>query len=262
MFEISSVREKAERARAYGEDLFSSSPRLQHKICSEPLRDAVISPAKNHPPKKGLSFKEGQARLLHDLANIELQAMELGYRSLIEFPEAPQGFREELLAITVQEAEHLQLCLNAIEKLGFKWGDWPIHLGLWQAVSEKDSLLDRILIVHRYLEGSGLDAGETLIRRLDSVDGVTLRPVLKTIFDDEVAHVDFGSRWYREICVKEKINPQDDFPERMDKLRQVLPRRVEPISHVKRKAAGFDEKEIFYLEKLRESMLVPQQRPQ
>jgi uncharacterized ferritin-like protein (DUF455 family) len=255
MLAIASVREKIHQAQRYCEDLFLSEPCLSHEILAAPLRDAVIAPAKTHPPKKGLSYVEGQARLLHDLANIELQAMELGYRSLAEFPDAPVGFREELLKITIQESQHLELCLNAIEKLGHQWGEWPIHLGLWQAVSAQDSLLDRILIVHRYLEGSGLDAGETLLRRLDSVNGVTLRPVLKTIFNDEVAHVEFGSRWYRAVCRQEKRDPQNDFPERMTRLRRVLPRRVEPISRPKRLAAGFDETEISYLENLRQSMI-------
>lgn len=255
MFEIASVREKIEKCRAYCEDALSSNRSFTHHVPAMPLRDALVSAAKNHPPKKGLSFIEGQARLLHDLANIELQAMELGYRTLVEFPEAPQGFREELLAITVQESQHLQLCLDAIEKLGHRWGHWPIHLGLWQAVGAQDSLLDRILIVHRYLEGSGLDAGETLLRRLDSVDGVTLRPVLKTIFEDEVSHVEFGSRWYRLICQSDRLDPQDDFPKRMDSLRKILPRRVEPISRAKRLAAGFSESEIQYLQDLRASMI-------
>lgn len=255
MFEIASVREKIQNCQKYCEDTLAAHRSFAHHVPESPLRDAIISPAKNHPPKKGLSFVEGQARLLHDLANIELQAMELGYRTLVEFPEAPQGFREELLAITVQESQHLELCLNAIEKLGHQWGQWPIHLGLWQAVGAKDSLLDRILIVHRYLEGSGLDAGETLIRRLDSVAGETLRPVLKTIFDDEVSHVDFGSRWYREICKMDRLDPQEDFPTRMDSLRKILPRRAEPISRSKRLAAGFTENEISYLEKLRASMI-------
>ena len=121
------------------------------------------------PAKKGLSFKEGQARLLHDLASIELQAMELCLRSLYEYPDAPVAFREQLATIALGEGNHLQLCLNGIETLGFAWGDWPVHVALWHSTANSDSLLDRILIVHRYLEGSGLDAGDTLLRRLSGV---------------------------------------------------------------------------------------------
>jgi uncharacterized ferritin-like protein (DUF455 family) len=227
-----------------------------------PLREFPVDPGRDVqilvpgllPPKKGLSFKEGQARLLHDLASIELQAMELGLRTLHEFPEAPQGFREELVAVVRSEGQHLELCLNGIEALGFKWGDWPVHNMLWASVAADDSLLDRILIVHRYLEGSGLDAGETLMRRLDAVLESPLHSISKTIVTEEIGHVEFGSRWYREICAREKIDPQGDFPRRLESFRYRIPKRIEKISRNFRLKAGFTESEISYLEDLRARM--------
>ncbi|MBV2167821.1 MAG: ferritin-like domain-containing protein [Bdellovibrio sp.] len=224
----------------------------------EPARDVPILHPKQHPPKKGFSTPEGQARMLHDLASIELQAMELGVRTLTEFPEAPDGFREELMAVTISEAEHLRMCLEGIESLGFKWGDWPVHLALWRAVGPEDSLLDRILIVHRYLEGSGLDAGDTLIRRLEGTAGKeTIQKIVKQINFEEIGHVDFGSRWYREICKTDKRDPGVDFPERMDSLRQRLPKRIEPLNKGLRLKAGFTEAEIQYFENLRQDFLKP-----
>lgn len=218
----------------------------------EPARDVEVLHPKHHPPKKGFATPEGQARMLHDLANIELQALELGVRTLVEFPEAPQAFREELLAVTVSEAQHLRMCLEGIEDLGFKWGDWPVHLALWRAVDREDSLLDRILIVHRYLEGSGLDAGDTLIRRLEGTSGKeTIQKIVKQINFEEIGHVDFGSRWYREICDREKIDPNADFARRMNDLRIRLPKRVEPINDELRRKAGFTDPEIEYYKQLR-----------
>lgn len=225
----------------------------------EPARDVEVLHPKLHPPKKGFSTPEGQARMLHDLANIELQALELGVRTLVEFPQAPQGFREELLAVTVSEAQHLRMCLEGIESLGFKWGDWPVHLALWRAVAPEDSLLDRILIVHRYLEGSGLDAGDTLIRRLQGTSGKeTIQKIVKQINYEEIGHVDFGSRWYREICKLEKIDSQEDFPKRMDELRLRLPKRVEPVNQELRRQAGFTDSEIEYYQQLRLDFLEKQ----
>lgn len=225
-------------------------------VPEEPARDISVLHPKYHPPKKGFSTFEGQARMLHDLASIELQAMELGVRTLVEYPDAPQGFREELMAVTVSEAQHLRMCLEGIEALGFKWGDWPVHLALWRAVASEDSLLDRILIVHRYLEGSGLDAGDTLIRRLEGTTGKeTIQKIVKQINYEEIGHVDFGSRWYREICRSSKIDPSTDFPERMISLRQRLPKRVEPINKELRMKAGFSEEEIQFFETLRQDFL-------
>ncbi len=219
-----------------------------------PARDISLLSPRVHPPKKGLSYKEGQARLLHDLANIELQAMELGLRTLFEFPLAPLAFREQLVEVVRSESEHLKLCLQGIEALGFRWGNWPIHTLLWEATSSEDSLLDRVLIVHRYLEGSGLDAGETLLRRLDSVLESPLQPIVQRIFTDEILHVDFGSRWYRDLCQLEKKDPAQDFPERMQKIRSQLPKRIEPIAREPRLKAGFSLAEIQYLENLRSEM--------
>lgn len=225
-------------------------------VPEEPARDIPLLHPKMHPPKKGFSTREGQARMLHDLASIELQAMELGVRTLTEFPEAPQVFKEELVAVTINESEHLRMCLEGIEALGYKWGDWPVHSALWRAVSPEDTLLDRILIVHRYLEGSGLDAGDTLIRRLEGPDANGhVQKIVRQINHDEIGHVHFGSVWYREICRQNKIDSAQDFRDRMASLRVRLPKRIEPINRVLRVKAGFTEEEIEYFETLRQDFL-------
>jgi len=230
---------------------------LKTKVCVPqlPARDVEVLEFKLHPPKKGFSTKEGQARMLHDLASIELQAMELGLRTLVEFPHENQQFRDELWKLTLSESEHLEMCLTEIEALGFKWGDWPINCGLWQSVSAHDSLLDRLLIVHRYLEGSGLDAGDTLLKRLGGVDAVGVKNAVKIINTEEIGHVLFGSNWYNYYCLQAGLDPVDDFICRMNRLRPLLPKRVNPINHDLRCLAGFTESEILYLEKLRESVL-------
>lgn len=230
-------------------------------IPAVPARDIQVLDSKFHPPKLGFSKLEGQARVLHDLASIELQAMELGLRTLIEYPDAPEQFREDLRAVTISEGQHLRLCLEGIQDLGFKWGDWPIHIALWDTVHAEDSLLDRILIVHRYLEGSGLDAGSFLIRRLAGVDdGKNTLKIVQQINFEEIGHVDFGSQWYRRICALEKIDPSDDYPKRMDSLRVKLPKRMEKLNRELRLKAGFTEEEIRYCENLRESF-IPSRNP-
>ncbi|MFN3697383.1 MAG: DUF455 family protein [Pseudobdellovibrio sp.] len=220
-----------------------------------PERDVSILVPKHLPPKKGFASPEGQARMLHDLASIELQAMELGLRTLADFPQAPDDFKEKLFAITLSECDHLEMCLTEIDKLGFKWGDWPVHTALWSATSIRDSLLDRILIVHRYLEGSGLDAGDTLLRRLTAVEVPSIKFALKRIGAEEIEHVLFGSDWYREICRLENIDPNQDYFSRMTNLRGILPKRIEPINKELRKKSGFSDLEIEFLENLRLSFL-------
>lgn len=253
LFDVPHIEKKIALLHQSEAAVFNLKQRVE--VPELPARDAAVLDFKAHPPKKGFSTAEGQARMLHDLASIELQAMELGLRTLVEFPEAPEQFRQDLWDLTLSESRHLSMCVTEIQALGFNWGDWPVNCGLWQCVSAKDSLLDRVLIVHRYLEGSGLDAGDTLLRRLAGVDAKGVLNAVKIINTEEIDHVQFGSRWYEKLCVEAGLNPVLDFSERMDKLRLVLPKRINPINRNLRQRSGFSEEEIIYLEKLRESFL-------
>lgn len=220
-----------------------------------PGRDVSVVLIKDLPKKRGLSTQEGQARLLHDLASIELQAMELGFRTLIEYPDSPQSFREQLVDVILDESRHLELCLNEMERLGFPWGSWAVHIGLWQSVSSEDDFLDRLLIVHRYLEGSGLDAGEKILARLQSESSRGARQIVSTIAQEEVGHVLFGSNWYRRECQARGADPDHDFKKRSSSLFPRLPRRLEPINAQIRLQAGFSLAEIEVLQSIQQSQM-------
>ncbi len=221
-------------------------------IPQTPGRPGEIRPIKMLPPKPGLSKKEGQARLMHDLASIELQAWELAVRTLVEFPEAPSEFREKLAVLAQEEAQHFGLCIKILENLNTPFGSFPVHMGLWESVDRNDSLLDRLLVVHRYLEGSGLDAGQMILRRLDSTPDFGVKDVVQVISDEELGHVQFGSEWYRAICKLNHIDPETDFYTRLNHLFHRIPRRLEKISKDLRIKAGFSEVEILALESLQQ----------
>lgn len=209
-----------------------------------PARDIQVLGIRDLPPKKGISFVEGQARLLHDLANIELQAMELGFRTLLEFPHLDSKFLDELESLTLGEGHHLSMCLEELSNMGFPWGTWPVHLALWTATSPEDSILDRLLIVHRYQEGGGLDAGETLLRRVREMKLHNIEKILNVIFSEELGHVQFGSYWYKKFATQEGLNPEEEFVRRLPVLMGRMPRRLEPVSKELRLKAGFTEIEI------------------
>lgn len=206
-----------------------------------PGRDALVTDRSQIPRRSGLSTRAGQAHLLHDLANIELQAMELGLRTLHEFSDAPLLFREELVSVVLDEARHLELCLQGIERLGHKWGDWPVLANLWTATATTDSLLDRVLIVHCYLEGSGLDSGELILNKLNGVEDPIAKNIVKTIAHEEIRHVKFGLDWYRNFCRVAKLNAENDFGTRLKKLSMQIPTRTTHVSHQARLAAGFND---------------------
>lgn len=216
------------------------------KVCSDqPARPEKCFQV--HPEtlnKPGLASNKGQAWLLHDLANIELQAAELFLRSLHEYPEAPSDFRHELADFCLEEVKHLKLCLDGLEKLGYSFGDFPIHYNLWNTCSKEDSLLDRIFIVHMYLEASGLDSGDLLLRRLNfTTDSYTFKAV-KTIAEDEISHVLFGTRWYKKLLQSQGLDPDDDYRFRLESLRPRLPARGSKPNEVLRKKAGFTPTQI------------------
>ncbi len=228
------------------ENLVSGRAAEVEAVPETPARSAPVVGNRQLPPKPGLSTPEGQGRLLHDLANIELQAMELAVRTLVDFPDAPAGFRGELAAIARSEGEHLKMCVETLDQMGFAFGRWPVHAGLWWAVKSDDDLIERILKVHRHMEGSGLDAGEAILKRLSGVDSRAVRAAVERIVREEVAHVEFGSRWFRAVCGIERKDPGEEFRARMPRIARVSPRN-EKISLHLRRAAGFDDGELAVL---------------
>ncbi len=225
------------------------------QVPDAPGRDLPVLERGRRGERRGFSHPEGQARLLHDLASIELQAMELAYRSFVEFPNAPSEFREQMAELALSESEHLTLCLDRLEEYGFQWGHWPVYLSLWNSVSREDSLLDRLLIVHRYLEASGLDAGVSLLRKLAQSHSPALTQVVKKITEEEVDHVAFGSRWYQFFCREQRLDADHDFKQRLSVLSVQLPKRFEVIDPQVRQRAGFTEAEVKAAQELREQFL-------
>lgn len=234
----------------------SPKARLPRDFFSMPVSRtvSVLSP-QELPDKPGLASILGQGRLMHDLASIELQACEVMMRTLLDFPDAPPDFREALGSLIREELLHFQLCLEALENCRLTWGSFPVHLGLWGALRNQDSLLDRVLLIHRYLEGSGLDASAQINRRLNGIDSRRIKPAVDIIFRDEINHVLFGSKWYRQLCQLENLDAQKDFPLRMEKLKGQLPRRLEKIDVTLRLKAGFTLEEIEYLQQRRLHLL-------
>lgn len=226
------------------------------EIPQMPGRDVEVMSLRGEKVKKELFSPEGQARLLHNLGSIELQAMELAFRSLIEYPEAPQEFREEMASLAISEASHLKACVRGLENLGFPWGTWPVHMALWAAVDSSDTILDRLLIVHRYLEGSGLDAGEKFLARLKGLPHSVTHEVVNLIVTEEVGHVQFGNRWYKRFCEEHLLDADHDFKERFVKLEHRLPRRIEKICEELRLKSGFTLSEVEFLKEQREKMLL------
>lgn len=230
--------------------LLSHSCPVGLKLPAKLGRSGPVVGIKQMPTKPCLSQVPGQMRLVHDLAHIEMQAMELGLRTLVEFPDTPLEFKEQLAELVLDEARHLKSLIQHLENHQYRWGDFPVHLSLWQSVSAEDTLIDRLLIVHRYLEGAGLDAGDKIIKRLWGMGQKDLHEKVKVIVDEEVGHVKFGSDWFSHFCRQQNIDPDQYFKKRMPELYKSLPKRSMRLNHGARKQAGFTEVELEVLESL------------
>lgn len=224
--------------------------RAADSVPYQPARDIEVVSLSQMPLRQGLSTAEGLRRVLHDLANVELQAIELGVRTLMEYPWAPESFRQELAMIVREETHHLQLCLNEITRRGGFWGEWPVHLSLWQSTCPLDTLAERVFIVHRYLEASGLDSGDLLLKKLSGVPDPGLRALVKRITDDEVQHVAFGSYWCRSLLRTMNIHEDLFFQRMTQKLISERP-RPNPISFERRRQALFSSAELTFLQNLK-----------
>ncbi len=253
-FRLKAARAKVASIEGAVSALLQSTEVLLVPDC--PGRGIEVCESIRHPAKPKLSSPDGQGRLLHDVANIELQAMELAVRTLGEYPEAPVAFREELADLAVQEAKHLRLCLDALDELQRPWGTWPIHLGLWEQTPVKKTasspiketagrtnLIERVFVVHRYMEGSGLDAGSAILTRLTGVGPTPAQGILKLIVREEVEHVAFGTKWYRQLCRSEGLDPDGCFVELLP-MAMASSQRTEKLDLELRRSAGFSELEL------------------
>ena len=200
-------------------------------------------------PRRGLGSDEGRAAFLHAIAHIELNAIDLGWDAVYRFRGLPEGFYRDWARVADDEARHFVLLRDRLRELGFDYGDFDAHNGLWEmAVKTADSGLRRMALVPRVLEARGLDVTPGMIARLRGNGDDATADILEVILREEVAHVAAGSRWFRWYCERAGVDPVPRFRELLGEYaRAVL---YGPFNHEARSAAGFDADELAALEKL------------
>src|SRR5690606_30985264 len=141
--------------------------------------------------------------LLHALAHIELNAVDLSWDAVARFPEAgfPRGYVDDWVRVADEESKHFLLLADRLEQLGSRYGALPAHDGLWQAAAATmDDPLARHAVVPLVLEARGLDVTPAMIARLRDVGDDASADILQVIFDDEIGHVAVGKRWFDHLC--------------------------------------------------------------
>ncbi len=168
------------------------------------------------PRRRGAGSLAHRIALLHAVAHIELNAIDLAWDLIARFasPDLPREFYDDWVAVAEQEATHHALVSARLEALGSAYGDLPAHDGLWQAAqTTARDLLARLAIVPLVLEARGLDVTPDMIEKLRRQDDLASVTALETIYREEVEHVAAGQRWFRFECQRRGVEPVETYRE-------------------------------------------------
>ena len=161
------------------------------------------------PPRRKAGSVAGRTALIHALAHIELNAIDLSWDIVARFgAEMPKGFTDDWVQVADDEARHFDMLCRRLADLGSHYGALPAHDGLWQASRDTaHDLAARLAIVPLVLEARGLDVTPAMIRNLRTVGDAAGADALQIIHDDEITHVAAGRRWFEHVCDKLDVQP-------------------------------------------------------
>jgi uncharacterized ferritin-like protein (DUF455 family) len=194
-------------------------------------------------PHRGLGSAEGRAALVHAVAHIEFNAINLAWDAVYRYRGMPDAYYRDWASCAHDEARHFTLLSTRLAELGHAYGDFDAHNGLWE-MAEKTAPSDiaRMALVPRVLEARGLDVTPGMIERLRAVGDTRTIAVLEVILREEVAHVAAGTRWFRWCCERDGCEPLDTF---LTLLRDYMGRQLRgPFNRPARIEAGFDDEEL------------------
>ena len=256
--------QKCQRVQALWAEL-ESSPQLllasekpewssEELPCGRPSQPKLIPPTQL--PKRGLGTVEGRVALIHAIAHIEFNAINLGLDAALRFSDMPDGkkstdpghFYWDWLSVAFDESRHFMMLSERLATLGARYGDLPAHNGLWEmAVKTEHDVLVRMALVPRVLEARGLDVTPGMISKLSQVGDDETVNLLEVILAEEEAHVTIGTRWFRYCCDLKGLDADKTFDELLHSY--FSPPPPGPYNMPARRRAGFSEVELARLSK-------------
>lgn len=179
---------------------------------SRPAKPDLLMP--RDMPKRGLGSDAGRAAFVHAIAHIELNAIDLAWDLVARFvaDDMPRSFYDDWVRVADDEARHFVMLSERMAEMGYTYGDFPAHDGLWQAAeATTDDIAARLALVPMVLEARGLDTVPDAVHRLEQVSDDRTAAILKIIGKEEVPHVAAGTRWFDRICRARGIDPVETF---------------------------------------------------
>jgi len=181
--------------------------------------------------------------LVHALAHIEFNAVNLALDAIWRFPAMPDGYYTDWLRVAAEEALHFTMLARHLETLGHTYGDFSGHDSLWEMVAKTSGdVLARMALVPRTMEARGLDAIPPLRAKLAQAGDPDAARILDVLLRDEVGHVEIGNRWYFWLCARRGLEPVATYDALT--VQYKAPVMKGPFNVEGRRAAGFTEAEL------------------
>ena len=225
----------------------------QHLCASQAMLDCIpgIPPKPTlvpplQLPKRSMRTVEGRAALIHALAHIEFNAINLALDAIWRFDNMPDNYYTDWLKVACEEAYHFSLLNAHLQTFGYTYGDFAGHNSLWEMVDRtKEDVLARMALVPRTMEARGLDASPQLRNKFAQVGELSMAEILDTILRDEIGHVAIGNFWFNWLCAKRNLEPIATFEQLCIAYR--APKLKPPFNLEARRQAGFSEAELALL---------------
>lgn len=179
---------------------------------ARPDRPELLPP--RDVPRRRPGSPTGRAALLHAVAHIELNAVDLHWDIIARFTDRPMplGFYDDWVQAADDEAKHFNLLSDCLEALGSHYGAMPAHAFMWQAADDTArDLLGRLAVVPMVLEARGLDVTPGMLELFRAAGEAQAVAALETIYREEVAHVAYGSKWFNWLCGSTGDDPKEVF---------------------------------------------------
>ncbi len=179
---------------------------------ARPKKPELLSP--REVPKRKPGSEAGRIALLHAVAHIELNAVDLHWDIIARFGHVPMpiGFYDDWVKCAEEESRHFEMVCDCLEQMGSFYGALPAHAGMWRAAEDTaEDLMGRLAVVPMVLEARGLDVTPGMIDIFRKAKAEQAIAALEVIYAEEVGHVAYGSKWFHFLCGRENADPKDVF---------------------------------------------------
>ncbi len=204
---------------------------------ARPALPELLSP--RDMPRRGPGTLAGRLALIHAVAHIELNAVDLHWDIIARFTDTrmPLGFYDDWVRAADDESRHFNMMCDCLEAMDSHYGALPAHAGMWRAAEDTaEDLLARLAVVPMVLEARGLDVTPGMIEIFVKSGETQVVDALSVIYAEEVSHVAYGSKWFNFLCGRADCDPKDSFH---SLVRRYFPSPLKPpFNEEKRADAG------------------------